>query len=136
MSVSASKVGLWTPNSTIPGATIKGLVLICAQCQKEFPVEGIRDGLCLRCLCTRKCKPLRDELVRLYRKRQRYAKTTARLEQMDEQAQRVRERIIKVVKGLTVNEQAIHEIVNEQGSLAREEAIAHSRIRLPAFGRR
>jgi hypothetical protein len=128
---------LWTPNAVEPaGSTIKGLVLICAQCQKNFPVGGIRDGLCLRCTSTRGCKAYRDELVRLYKKREKLLKVGAGTKSNDEQAQRVRLRILKYVTALTVDQKLVNEIVNEQGQMAREQALSNSRIRLPAFGRR
>jgi hypothetical protein len=94
-----------------------------------------KEGMCIRCTCTRRCAELRNELVRLYRKRLRYARNPrANLKAMDEQAERVRMRILRFVSQLTPSQKLINEIVNHQGQLAREAALVNSRIRLLPFG--
>lgn len=61
----------------------------------------------------------------------------ASLKGNDEQANRVRIRIVKVVSSLTPRMDVVERIVNEQGRLAREAALTtSSRIHLPGLGAR
>ena len=127
---------LWTPGATKPGATIPGLVISCAQCSQSVPpAEFItKEGLCIRCTVGRRCKEFRDELVRLYKKRERLLNVRATVKANDEQAARVRTRIVKYISSLTANQKLTEELVNDQGRLAREAALAGGKLHLPGFG--
>jgi hypothetical protein len=110
-----------------------------------------KDGLCHECLITKECVPLRADLVRLYHKRERVLKRfglpvkqeegkplqynpSHHTKNLDEQAARVRTRIVKTVQKYTTDPKRVEELVNKQGALAREAALTHSRIHVPIFG--
>ncbi len=124
------------PSQVIPGATIRGLVLVCKACNKQVPVHEHKNGFCIECQATALCKELRAELVRLYHKRDRYLQKKIAVKHNDEQAERTRIRILKAVQKLTTDPERVSAIVNAQGQLAREAALTHSRIHLPVFGSR
>jgi len=105
--------------------------------------------LCISCAVTKACIPLREELVRLYKKRAQMVKRfgdpldhkqgqfnpASRFKSTDEQAERVRLRIIREVNKYTHNDAKVSELVNRQGQLAREAAMVGNRIHLLPFGR-
>jgi hypothetical protein len=138
------------PNQLLPGASIKGMVLACRSCSKAVPPEEWKEGQCIECKATVLCEPLRAELVRLYHKRTRLIQRfgdplevkkgqfnpASRFVHLDEQAERVRRRIVLAVQKLTGNPKRVEEIVNQQGQQAREAAMTKSRIHLVPFGMR
>jgi len=88
---------------------VTGILLSCRRCGKQVFSSQVRDGLCLDCRVDAALADLRDEHVRLWRKRDRYAARGANARSIGPQVARLEERMAARVAALVPEEKAAEE---------------------------
>jgi hypothetical protein len=92
------------PTPALPPVGGGRILIFCQGCGKQVPSSQTRDGLCLDCQVRRAVAALRDEHARLWRKRERYARQHANVDQIGRQIARVEDRMGDRIKELVAND--------------------------------
>lgn len=76
-----------------------GLVVVCADCQKEFRSSELVDRRCIACRAHRACADVLEDLDRLIRRHRRYLARGIRpnIDQVERLRRRLLQRIFRVV---------------------------------------
>jgi hypothetical protein len=85
---------------------VSGILLSCRRCGKQVYSSEVRDGLCLDCRVDDVVADLRDEHLRLWRKRERYRANGANAESIGRQIARLEDRMASRIVGLVPEEKA------------------------------
>jgi len=85
---------------------VSGILLNCRRCAKQVYSSVVRDGLCLDCRVDDAVAELRDEHLRLWRKRERYRANGANTESIGRQIARLEDRMAHRIFGLVPEEKA------------------------------
>ena len=98
---------------------MSSILIFCKGCGKQVPSSQTRDGLCLDCQVRRAVAELRDEHARLWRKRERYARQHANIDQIGRQIARVEDRMGARIKELVPNERQAADLLRRELEAAR-----------------
>ncbi len=85
---------------------MSGILLSCRRCGKQVYSAEVRDGMCLTCRVDDALADLRDEHLRLWRKRERYRARGANVESISRQIGRLEDRMANRIVDLVPEEQA------------------------------
>jgi ribosomal protein L37E len=85
---------------------VTGILLSCRRCGKQVYSSAVRDGLCLDCRVDDAVADLRDEHLRLWRKRERYRASGANTESIGRQIARLEDRMASRIVDLVPEERA------------------------------
>ena len=85
---------------------MSGILLSCRRCGKQVYSSEVREGLCLDCRVDASLMDLRDEHLRLWRKRERYRAKAANVDAIGQQIARVEDRMASRIVGLVSDEKA------------------------------
>jgi hypothetical protein len=96
-----------------------GLVVYCRSCGREVPSADVRDGLCLECRLDRDLSDLREEHLRLWRKRERYQGRGANAESVSRQLERVEGRMTSRILAVVTDRERAAELLSKQLERAR-----------------
>jgi ribosomal protein L37E len=88
---------------------VTGILLPCRRCGRQVYSSQVRDGLCLDCRVDAATADLRDEHLRLWRKRERYATRGAGTASVDRQLARVEGRMASRIVELAPEERTAEE---------------------------
>jgi hypothetical protein len=83
---------------------VSGILLPCRRCAKQVYSSEVREGLCLDCRVDEALADLRDEHLRLWRKRERYRTRRANVDAIGQQIARVEDRMASRILGLVPEE--------------------------------
>ena len=83
-----------------------GILLSCRRCGKQVYSSVVRDGLCLDCRVDDAVADLREEHLRLWRKRERYRARGANVESIGRQIARLEDRMASRIVALVPEEKA------------------------------
>jgi uncharacterized coiled-coil DUF342 family protein len=83
---------------------VTGILLPCRRCGRQVYSSEVRDGLCLECRVDAALADLRDEHLRLWRKRERYRSRGANVESISRQIARLEDRMATRIVGLVPEE--------------------------------
>ena len=83
-----------------------GILLNCRRCGKQVYSSVVRDGLCIDCRVDEAVADLRDEHLRLWRKRERYRASGANADSIGRQIARLEDRMASRIVGLVPEEKA------------------------------
>ena len=83
---------------------MSSLLIFCRGCGKQVSSAQTRGGMCLDCQVRRSVADLRDEHARLWRKRERYRRQNANVEQIGRQIARTEDRMAERIRELVPNE--------------------------------
>jgi uncharacterized coiled-coil DUF342 family protein len=85
---------------------VSGILLSCRRCGKQVFSPEVREGLCLSCRVDDAVADLRDEHLRLWRKRERYRSGGANTESIGRQIARLEDRMATRIVDLVPEEKA------------------------------
>jgi ribosomal protein L37E len=85
---------------------VSGILLSCRRCGKQVYSSEVRDGLCLDCRVDEALADLRDEHLRLWRKRERYRANGANTDSIGRQIARLEDRMASRIVNLVPDEKA------------------------------
>jgi NMD protein affecting ribosome stability and mRNA decay len=85
---------------------VSGILLNCHRCGRQVYSSEVRDGLCLNCRVDDVVVDLRDEHLRLWRKRERYRAGGANTESIGRQIARLEDRMANRIVDLVPDEKA------------------------------
>jgi hypothetical protein len=85
---------------------VSGILLSCRRCGKQVYSSEVREGLCLECRVDDAVADLRDEHLRLWRKRERYRASRANADSIGRQIARLEDRMAQRIVGLVPEEKA------------------------------
>lgn len=85
---------------------MSGILLSCRRCGKQVYSAEVRDGLCLDCRVDAALSDLRDEHLRLWRKRERYVAKGANVDSISRQIARLEDRMGTRIVDLVPEEKA------------------------------
>jgi len=88
---------------------VSGILLSCRRCGKQVYSSEVRDGLCLECRVDDAVADLRDEHLRLWRKRERYRASHANSDSIGRQIARLEDRMAQRIVDLVPDEKAAME---------------------------
>ncbi len=83
-----------------------GILLPCRRCGRQVFSSEVRDGLCLDCRVDAALADLRDEHLRLWRKRERYRARGANVDSISRQVARLEDRMAARIADLVPDEKA------------------------------
>ena len=83
---------------------MSGILLSCRRCGKQVFSSEVREGLCLDCRVDDAVADLRDEHLRLWRKRERYRANGANADSIGRQIARLEDRMASRILGLVPEE--------------------------------
>jgi ribosomal protein L37E len=86
-----------------------GILLSCRRCGKQVFSSEVREGLCLDCRVDASLADLRDEHLRLWRKRERYRAKGANADSISRQIGRLEDRMASRIADLVTDEKAATE---------------------------
>ncbi len=98
---------------------MSSILIFCKDCGKQVPSSEAREQLCVDCRVRRSVADLRDEHARLWRKRERYRREGANVEQIAAQIARVEDRMARRVKELVSNERQAVDLLRRELEAAR-----------------
>jgi hypothetical protein len=98
---------------------VSSILIFCKDCGKQVPSSEAREQLCLDCRVRRSVADLRDEHARLWRKRERYRREGANVEQIGAQIARVEDRMARRIKELVSNERQAVDLLRRELEAAR-----------------
>jgi len=98
---------------------MSSLLIFCRDCGRQVPTSQTRDGLCLDCRVRRSVADLRGEHARLWRKRERYQRQHANVDQLARQIARVEDRMGQRIKELVSNDREAVEYLRKELEAAR-----------------
>ena len=85
---------------------MSGILLSCRLCGKQVYSSQVRDGLCLECRVDDAVADLRNEHLRLWRKRERYRANGANVDSIGRQVARLEDRMASRIVDLVPDEKA------------------------------
>ena len=83
-----------------------GILLSCRRCGKQVYSSVVRDGLCLDCRVDAAVSDLREEHLRLWRKRERYRTNGANADSIGRQIARLEDRMAARISDLVSDDKA------------------------------
>jgi ribosomal protein L37E len=83
---------------------VTGILLPCRRCGRQVYSSQVRDGLCLECRVDAALADLREEHLRLWRKRERYRTGGANADSISRQIARLEDRMAKRIVDLVPEE--------------------------------
>ena len=86
-----------------------GILLPCRRCGKQVFSSDVREGLCLDCRVDEALADLREEHLRLWRKRERYRAGKANTDSISRQIARLEDRMASRIVDLVPEEKAAME---------------------------
>ena len=98
---------------------MSAILIFCKDCGKQVPSSEAREQLCVDCRVRRSVADLRDEHARLWRKRERYRREGANVEQIAAQIARVEDRMARRIKELVSNERQAVDLLRRELEAAR-----------------
>lgn len=98
---------------------MSSILIFCKDCGKQLPSSEAREQLCVDCRVRRSVADLRDEHARLWRKRERYRREGANVEQIAAQIARVEDRMARRIKELVSNERQAVDLLRRELEAAR-----------------
>jgi hypothetical protein len=99
--------------------SVPELLVFCRSCGREVASSDVRAGLCLDCRVERELAGLREEHLRLWRKRERYAGHGANTQSIGRQLERVEERMAERVRTLVPDDRRAAELLTKELERAR-----------------
>ena len=81
-----------------------GILLSCRRCGRQVYSSELADRLCLECRVDEALEDLRQEHVRLWRKRERYRAKGANADSIARQVARVEDRMVARIRGLVADD--------------------------------
>jgi hypothetical protein len=85
---------------------VTGILLPCRRCGKQVFSSEVRDGLCVECRVDEALADLREEHLRLWRKRERYRTGKANTDSISRQIARLEDRMASRIVDLVPEEKA------------------------------
>jgi ribosomal protein L37E len=85
---------------------VTGILLPCRRCGRQVYSSEVRDGVCLECRVDAELADLRDEHLRLWRKRERYRTGGANVDSISRQIARLEDRMAARIVNLVPEEKA------------------------------
>jgi len=85
---------------------VTGILLPCRRCGRQVYSSEVRDGLCLDCRVDTALADLREEHLRLWRKRERYLAGRANVDSISRQIARLEDRMAHRIVDLVPEEKA------------------------------
>jgi hypothetical protein len=85
---------------------VTGILISCRRCGKQVFSSVVRNGLCIDCRVDDAVADLRDEHLRLWRKRERYRANGANAESIGRQIARLEDRMAHRIFDLIPEEKA------------------------------
>ena len=85
---------------------MSGILINCRRCGKQVYSSVVRDGLCVDCRVDEAVADLRDEHLRLWRKRERYRANGANADSIGRQIARLEDRMASRIFDLIPEEKA------------------------------
>jgi hypothetical protein len=85
---------------------VSGILINCRRCGKQVYSSVVRDGLCIDCRVDEAVADLRDEHLRLWRKRERYRANGANADSIGRQIARLEDRMAHRIFDLVPEEKA------------------------------
>lgn len=98
---------------------MSSILIFCKDCGKQVPSSETREQLCVDCRVRGSVADLRDEHARLWRKRERYRREGANVDQIAAQIARVEDRMARRVKELVSNERQAVDLLRRELEAAR-----------------
>jgi hypothetical protein len=98
---------------------MSGILLSCRRCAKQVYSSQVREGLCLDCRVDSALADLRDEHLRLWRKRERYRAGGANTDSISRQIARLEDRMASRIMDLVSDEKAAVEQLKRTLEMAR-----------------
>ena len=98
---------------------MSGILINCRRCGKQVYSSVVRDGLCIDCRVDDVVGDLRDEHLRLWRKRERYRANGANADSIGRQIARLEDRMAHRIFDLIPEEKAALEQLKRTLELAR-----------------
>lgn len=83
---------------------MSGILLPCRRCGRQVYSSEVRDGLCLECRVDSALADMRDEHLRLWRKRERYRARGANVDSISRQIARLENRMASRIVDLVPDE--------------------------------
>ena len=83
---------------------MSGILLSCRRCGKQAYSSEVREGLCLDCRVDAALADLREEHLRLWRKRERYQARGANADSISPQVARLEDRMASRIADLVPEE--------------------------------
>jgi ribosomal protein L37E len=88
---------------------VTGILLTCRRCGRQVFSSEVRDGLCLDCRVDAALADLRDEHLRLWRKRERYRADGANAGSIGRQVARLEDRMASRIADLVPDQRTAAE---------------------------
>jgi ribosomal protein L37E len=85
---------------------VNGILINCRRCGKQVYSSVVRDGLCIDCRVDEAVADLREEHLRLWRKRERYRANGANVDSVGRQIARLEDRMAHRIFDLVPEEKA------------------------------
>jgi hypothetical protein len=98
---------------------VSGILINCRRCAKQVYSSEVREGLCLDCRVDSAVADLRDEHLRLWRKRERYRSNGANTDSIGRQIARLEDRMAARVSDLVSDDAAAREQLKRTLEMAR-----------------
>jgi ribosomal protein L37E len=83
---------------------VSGILLSCRRCGKQVYSSEVREGLCLDCRVDAAVAELREEHLRLWRKRERYRAKGANVDAIGRQIARLEDRMASRIADMVSEE--------------------------------
>jgi hypothetical protein len=98
---------------------VSGILINCRRCAKQVYSSEVREGLCLDCRVDAAVSDLRDEHLRLWRKRERYRTNGANADSIGRQIARLEDRMAARISDLVSDDKAARDQLKRTLELAR-----------------
>jgi NMD protein affecting ribosome stability and mRNA decay len=102
---------------------VTGILLPCRRCGRQVFSSEVRDGLCQDCRVDEAAAELRVELVRLWRKRERYQAGRANVDSVSRQIEKVQRRLASRILSIVPEEAAAAEQFERTLKKARDDRL-------------
>ena len=99
---------------------MSGILLPCRRCGRQVYSSEVRDGLCLECRVDSALADMRDEHLRLWRKRERYRARGANVDSISRQIARLENRMASRIVDLVPDEKTALEHLERTLEKARQ----------------
>lgn len=96
-----------------------GLIAFCRSCGREVATRELREGVCLDCRVSEAVADLREEHLRLSRKRERYLARGVPAESVGRQLARLEERIAERIGALVPDREQAARLLHKELERAR-----------------
>jgi ribosomal protein L37E len=108
---------------------VTGILLSCRRCGKQVFSSEVRDGLCVDCRVDEAVADLREEHLRLWRKRERYRARGANTDSIGRQIARLEDRMGTRIADLVSDDKAAVEQLERTLEKARSSRYDIRRVR-------